>query len=429
MKSRWSVVLMVAGVTAVTIFIVSRDLQRAQEQQQQSEGLSSGSANLEAVPAPTPIYLEQEELTGQPQHAYLEDRIEPENLLDLVADRHSLPETKAPPELPPADNLDPVPLLTPERRRANEEIIREVIPDVTDEDLELWLEETRDLEPNMIRNMLKLRQQFGGLTETFDAENSDARLSAQSSPHKSARAKTEPVIVQQDPILKSLKRARGMVLQNQSNVNSIGYLSMKLFFVEAYDDGVPAGIRLARSTLSMEQEEYLSTGRMLDIALEPQYFLSVHGDDGNRLTRYGSLKLSKQRRLQLAIEQIDLFVSNIDPIPEEFVRIGIDEQGQVMASTKMEGLKTEDWKEVGKLELVTVRHPSALKPVGDGCYVTTTESGPATPVVIGKETKLLTAGVLTKSNVDPQRESWTLDRINGWIKMREQQLSTENEGL
>jgi len=423
MRTRLSVTLLGVCLLVVTGIIVWRDLQHARQRSDQNQQLAHGSVNLESIIEPDSPFLEDQPLTGQPEHALLVDSQQSESFLNLIADNDSTPalplEPQAPSELPVADDLDPVPLLSPQRRKENAAIITKIMPNISDDQLEFWLEETRDLPSEMIRNMLTLRQQFGGLTENFGSEGP-----LETEQQELLSPPTERVPAVDDPILASLQRARNLVSQNNLNYHSIGHLATKLQFVEAYDEGVPAGVRLARTSLSMEQERYENTGRMLDIALEPQYFLVVQGEVESRLTRYGSLKLNDERRLQLAIDQVDLFVKGVDPIPEEFVMVGIDEQGRVMASSKMEGQQKEDWKEVGKLELVTVRHPSALKPVGDACYVTTSESGPASPVQAKEEQKLLTAGNLTMSNVDPQEEGWMLDRINAWIKHRKEQLGS-----
>jgi|GEM_PF-1634517 flagellar basal body rod protein FlgG len=426
MRTRISVALIVVCLLAVTSIVVVNDLQNARKRSEQNQKLASGSVNLESITEPESPFLEDQPLTGQPEHALLEEGMQPDHLLHLIADSEAQPllplEAKVPTELPPADGLDPVPLLSPQRRKENAAIIKQVMPKITEDQLEFWLEETRDLPPEMIRNMLTIRQQFGGLTENFGQDRLDQKKGTES-PRQSNIA---PEKTEEDPILVSLRRARKLVQQNNLNYDSIGYLATELQFVEAYDDDVPAGVRLAKTSLSMKQEQYETTARLLDIALDPNYFLVVKEEGESRLTRYGSLKIGANRQLQLAINHLDLIIAGPITIPDEIVIVGIDERGRVMASEKQTDQNEEDWQELGKLEIVTVRDPSALKAVGNACYILTTESGPVSPVILKKQEKLLTPGALTKSNVDPQQQGWTLDRINGWIITREKQLKPAN---
>ncbi|MDB4637766.1 hypothetical protein OAF24_02595 [bacterium] len=425
MRTRLSVALLVVCLLGVTSVIVVRDLQKAREPSNPDQQLARGSVNLESIAVPESPFLEDRPLTGQPEHALLEEDLHPDNLLHLIADTEAQPAlpltANVPTELPAADGLDPVPLLSPQKRQENAAIINQIMPKISEEQLEFWLEETRDLPSEMIRNMLTIRQQLGGLTDNFGADRTEPKKGIES-PRQSNIA---PVMADQDPILVSLYRARTIAIQNKMNLHSIGYLSTELQFVEAYNDGVPAGVRLAKTSLSMKQEQYAITERLLDVGLEINYFLVVQKAGDKRLTRYGSLKVGADRRLRLGIDDVDLMVSETMIIPEEIAFVGIDQQGRVIVSDKPESQNEEDWKEVGRLEIVTVRDPSALKAVGNACYVTTLESGPTSPVIPDGQAKLLTPGMLTKSNVDTQQEGWTLDRIGSWINLRKQQLESK----
>ncbi|MBD3673536.1 MAG: hypothetical protein HUJ26_08415 [Planctomycetaceae bacterium] len=407
MKSRWSVAVLVVGVIAVTVVIVSHDLQRARsEQDEPSQLLSSGSANLDSIPPPAPSYLEQEPVTGEPRHALLEDGVQPESLLDLVADRNSSPDSKVPSELPPSKNLDPVPLLSPERRKTNAAIIREVIPDVSDEDLELWLEETRELPPNEIRNMLKIRQQFGGLAETFDPDSEQS-------------LEDEPAMLnvpEFDATLLSLNKARALVLQNMLNEKSIGYLSVELRWVS----DAPQGVRLAGTTLLTDPGDNLRTQRPLDVAVKkPNLFLVVQSGDQTWLTRYGCLEIGPHRKLQLAIQGAELILSPGITVPQGVGEVSISATGEVAGVNGQQEPVT-----LGQLELREVAFPEYLQSVGTACYQLTDRCGKVRSGTELENQELLFTGALEQSNVNYSQQDTNLKMIDRLLKLRQDQIQS-----
>lgn len=408
----------VLSLVLVTGFVVYRDLTQVRNEHARTKTFSSGNVPLDAIPEDPSPFLEDQLLTGAPEHALLLEGDTAEPVFDLLAAEEPAVDVlsgEAPPELPNVDEVDPVPLLTPDRREANIAAIRNALPEVSDERLEFWLEETRDLPPEMIRDMLMLRKHFGSLTESFSSDQIP----------QSPEAEKPRVVVsdpdQTDPALQMLQEARALVQQNMMNDQSIGYLATQLVFVE--DRGTfHGGVRLAESSLSLKPGNHLKSDRPLDISFEwNRTFLVVHDGVQQKLTRYGRLMVGPSRQLKLSIEGTNLIVAPQILIPEGVTNVVISEEGIVAIPDEESELEGENWKSLGQLELKTVTEPAYLKPVGSACYVPTKRSGAMIdlPSTIRKE--YLFPRTLQQSNVDSQHESWMLERIDGWLKLRNSQ--------
>lgn len=394
----------------VTGFVVYRDLTHVRAEHTRTSDLSRGNVPLDEIPEESSPYLEDQLLTGGPEHALLVEGESADPAFNLLAAEEDsatgILTGEAPSELPKLDAVEAVPLLTPDRRQENMAAIKQALPNVSDERLEFWLEETRDLPPEMIRDMLMLRKHFGALTESFTPDQT-----------KKALTVDKPKVVDSDPTREMLLHARALVLQNLMNESSIGYLATELVFVE----DSAGGMRLADTTLSMKLGDRLQTDRPLDFYLAQNAFLVVYDGREPRLTRYGRLVVGPDRQLQLAIEGTELIASPEIVIPEGVSKVSILKNGDVAIPGDNPDLVGGNWKTLGKLELKTVRDPLYLKPAGFGCYMTTERSGEIIdlPKVDGVE--YLATGSLPASNVDTRREEWLLERIDHWLELREVQ--------
>jgi flagellar basal-body rod protein FlgG len=203
-----------------------------------------------------------------------------------------------------------------------------------------------------------------------------------------------------------LSAASGMAAQRQridavandlANANTTGYKRVRVGFRDLVyqQGGRPAapGVRTGSGAAAIdagrafEQGALRNTGPPLDLAIQGPGFLRVRLADGTPgLTRDGALGLDARGRLttgtgQLLQPQITIPAG----IGEDQVAVGPD--GTVRAAGRP----------VGRLDLVTVRSPQGLRPVGDNAFAATPESG--APQRAGTATTLR-QGELEASNVD-----------------------------
>jgi len=408
--------LLCAGLCLVLVtgVVVYRDLTQLRRQHGRADALSRGEVPLDSVPAAPSPFLEDQPLTGAPEHALLVEGATAGPALDLLGSDDSKSDFlsgEAPPELPHAAEVEPVPLLTPDRRKKNTAAIKDVLPDISDEQLEFWLEETRDLPPEMIRDMLTLRKRFGALAEPSRSDQNSQPLTA-----------GKPKADRPDPVRESLLRARALLLQNRMNANSIGYLATKLVFVEDAST-IPSGVRLSETRLSLTPGRWEPTYRPLDTAFnDATTFLVVQHGETKFLTRFGRLVIGPDRRLRLAIEGTDLIVSPGIEIPAGNEDVWIASNGDVFVwNPNSKNSEPTEQTPLGRVELKTVPHAAYLQPAGTACYLPTKRSGQFIDLPEDAASEALKPQYLQGSNVDPQENGWTRERIDDMLKIWEEQ--------
>ena len=196
--------------------------------------------------------------------------------------------------------------------------------------------------------------------------------------------------------------AAGMQAQQQrmdsvgndlANANTNGYKKTRvafrdLLYVRDASGRVQSGAGAAATTIGrgFAQGALRETGNPLDVAIEDGGFLQIRRADGTTaLTRDGSLKLDPRGRL--TTQQGDLIQ------PAITVRAGTQESDVKIASN---GAVTVGTRQVGTLQLFTVRSPEALQSVGDSLYRQTAASGAVTRMA----TFRVDQGSVEASNVD-----------------------------
>jgi flagellar basal-body rod protein FlgG len=196
--------------------------------------------------------------------------------------------------------------------------------------------------------------------------------------------------------------AAGMQAQQQrmdsvgndlANANTNGYKKTRvafrdLLYVRDASGRVQSGAGAAATTIGrgFAQGVLRETGNPLDVAIEDGGFLQIRRADGTTaLTRDGSLKLDPRGRL--TTQQGDLIQ------PAITVPAGTQESDVKIASN---GTVTVGNRQVGTLQLFTVRSPEALQSVGDSLYRPTPASGAATRMA----TFRIDQGSVEASNVD-----------------------------
>ena len=196
--------------------------------------------------------------------------------------------------------------------------------------------------------------------------------------------------------------AAGMQAQQQrmdsvgndlANANTNGYKKTRvafrdLLYVRDASGRVQSGAGAAATTIGrgFAQGALRETGNPLDVAIEDGGFLQIRRADGTTaLTRDGSLKLDPRGRV--TNQQGDLIQ------PAITVPAGTRESDVKIASN---GAVTVGNRQVGTLQLFTVRSPEALQSVGDSLYRATAASGAVTRMA----TFRIDQGSVEASNVD-----------------------------
>jgi flagellar basal-body rod protein FlgG len=196
--------------------------------------------------------------------------------------------------------------------------------------------------------------------------------------------------------------AAGMAAQQQrmdtlandvADVNTTGYKHTRvafrdLLYTQDRAGVVSSGAGAAATTIGrgFGQGALRETGNKLDVAIEGDGFLQVRRADGTTaLTRDGSLRLDPNGRL--TTQRGELLQPAITvPAGTSEADVRIADDGTVSAGNR----------QLGRIQLVTVRAPQALQSAGDSLFVATAASGPAQALPTGR----VVQGALESSNVD-----------------------------
>ena len=200
--------------------------------------------------------------------------------------------------------------------------------------------------------------------------------------------------------------AAGMAAQQQrldavsndlANANTNGYKHTRVGFRDlvytqagrSSAQGVQTGAGAAAADVGrgFAQGVLRNTGEPLDLAIEGEGFLQVRLPDGRTgLTRDGNLHRDAQGRLTNASG--DLIQPTVTiPVDVPLSKVAIATDGTVTANGR----------NVGRLNIVTVRSPQGLESAGDNAFVATATSG--RPTAAPAATRVL-QGALEASNVD-----------------------------
>jgi flagellar basal-body rod protein FlgG len=186
------------------------------------------------------------------------------------------------------------------------------------------------------------------------------------------------------------------VANDLANANTTGYKHQRVGFRDlvytqagrssAQGPRTGAGAAAVDAGRAFSQGTLQRTEQPLDVAIQGEGFLRVRLPDGTTgLTRDGSLRVDGTGRLVTStggVVQPALTLPDVDG-----ASIGIASDGTVTAGDRP----------VGRIELVSVRSPQNLRPVGDNVFVPTPESGATRPA---PATTTLAQGVLEASNTD-----------------------------
>jgi flagellar basal-body rod protein FlgG len=200
--------------------------------------------------------------------------------------------------------------------------------------------------------------------------------------------------------------AAGMAAQQQrldavsndlANANTTGYKRVRVGFRDlvytqtgrssAQGPRTGAGAAAVDAGRAFAQGVLQRTDQPTDVAIQGEGFLRVRLPDGRQaLTRDGSLRIDGAGKLVTSsgavVQPPVTFPAGSDPS-----RLSIGPDGTVLNGSRR----------IGRIELVSVRSPQGLQPVGDNAFLATPESG---AVRAAPATTTLTQGALEMSNVD-----------------------------
>jgi flagellar basal-body rod protein FlgG len=208
-------------------------------------------------------------------------------------------------------------------------------------------------------------------------------------------------------MLKALDTAAaGMAAQQQwqdaisndlANVNTTGYKAVRVGFRDLVytqaDRSSATGVRTGAGAAAVDlgrdwaQGSFQRTDQPLDVAVQGEGFFRVKQPDGTSgLTRDGAFHVDSSGRVVTAgggIVQPPITL----PADTDMGRLTIDRDGTIHDGPTA----------FGKLDLVTVRAPTRLRPIGDNVFVPTPESGATRPA---PATSAIEQGAVEMSNVD-----------------------------
>jgi flagellar basal-body rod protein FlgG len=200
--------------------------------------------------------------------------------------------------------------------------------------------------------------------------------------------------------------AAGMAAQQQrldalsndvANVNTTGYKSVRVAFRDllytpewlATQQGVTEGAGAAATAVgrSTQQGSFQRTEQPLDVALSGPGYLQMKRTDGTTvLTRDGNLRFDGNGRL----------CSQRGEIVQPEIKLPADATG-TDAKIAEDGRVTIGTTESGRIQIVTVPSPDAMRAAGDNGFEPTGESG---AVRAAPATTTLQQGALEMSSVD-----------------------------
>lgn len=230
--------------------------------------------------------------------------------------------------------------------------------------------------------------------------------------------------------------AAGMAAQQQrmdaasndlANANTTGYKSVRvgfrdLLYEQAGRSSAP-GVRIGAGAAAVDagrawtQGALQRTDQPLDVAIQGEGFVHVRLPGGqDALTRDGGLHIDGAGRLTTGTGALVLGAKGPITVPK----------GTAAENVKVapDGTVTAGPRRLGRLDLVTVRAPSALTSVGENAFTTNAASGRAVPA---PRATTLAAGALEASNVDMSDAMVALIESQRSYQMASKAITTADE--
>ncbi len=352
------------------------------------------------------------------------------------------------PLMPP---LNAEPLADSEKRSAARDdkmtrsIIREHLPDATEDELQIWFEELRGVPHKVASDLLSIRKllQPKGALRTTQDKWAQLQPSFEALPPQQPVSTTQKALPDQSgfigfsskadrdelqqrlrPTVDALRLSRDVIVNNIANAGTIGFKRLYVEFeslpyeyvkTPASEESeteppiaVGMGSQVLQTRISQTSGELLKTGRELDIAIEGQGFLQVRLGETTAYTRTGRLMFDEGRRLCIRGSQHNYLIVPEIKLAAEAHSLQISESGIVTA------LLADAEKEVtaGELQIACFTDASELFPRESCLFTATPRAGVARVLTPGtKGAGLIRSGALEASNVSIVEELEQLSLI------------------
>jgi flagellar basal body rod protein FlgG len=259
------------------------------------------------------------------------------------------------------------------------QIVREAMPDATDAERGIWLDQLDGMSPDEIRFLMSQRQRLGSaLLPDAVADHSQAVMTPRVDKSTSRQQPTAAAILR----------------QNLANSNTIGYRQrVPLYSARRDTDGPKYSLRIDQSPGRL-----LSTKRQLDLAIYGAGFFCLSDAAGKQWYCRSAPFVFRGGQIVLDECGTDDPLVLIKGIPADVRRITIAGDGAV--SVELANAKEQV---VGRIRLVNFLDASQLHPVGQSLFVESSQSGTArfADADSGQVGRVI-QGSLEQSNVDPQ---------------------------
>lgn len=348
------------------------------------------------------------------------------------------PSGDVPERLPGGDAAAPIlpqPPHSPadERRRA---LIVEQFPDAGPEMQEIWLEELKGLPLDVVRDILRMRRNFGEAPEmsqvpiviTPQPAAQQRRLhDGREDLFASERRLFDDLAAGIPAMLTDIHSAQCVVLNNIANAATDGFKRSQVFFEDLhYDHWKTAGMRDANGQLTATgisvgwgsrlsttmtdhtQGELRTTGRPLHVAIAGPGFFQVQGEGEILYTRCGRFCLNADGSLVLSSAEHGRLLEPAITLPLDATDIHISAEGTVTFALP----HVDDRQPAGEIMLVTFANPEGLEQRGGCLFAESAGSGP--PMLLQPGVNAcgeLLQGRLERSNVDVALELAELRRL------------------
>lgn len=352
----------------------------------------------------------------------------------------------APTAVPEPDDATPVEVNESEALKGNDgpdaaavrAVIEQELSHTSPEERDIWYDELKSLPAGVVRDLLQVRKQIralprlmGGLPEKVASADAGLGNRNQEIKAEPASQKIRFQLPDQNSSANEIEAAISQLRHNLTNAATPGFKRLRVSLVDAYGPGwqdahsddettstvAPGfqgeGCRMAPVLVDLQQGSLKKTERPFDLAIDGEGFFVIRRDEKEYLTRCGSFTIDKKRHLCLVTANDDL-----ELLPTIEIPFGVGEV-QIAADGVISHQKADEATPVviGKLQIAQVPSPARLKPIGNGLFMATTESG---EIALAQPTSnglgAIHQGFLEQSNVHFEKETEELQELMTILK-------------
>lgn len=217
--------------------------------------------------------------------------------------------------------------------------------------------------------------------------------------------------------LEAQQQALEVTANNIANINTTGFKRSEVAFSTLIsapgsplaaesagqnNAGSLSGVMVGATPLVMAEGNLQQTGQPLDLAIEGDGFIELMGPGGQPLLwRGGTLQVNQDGYLAAPN---GMPLKGMISVPAGTSAISIAANGKVEAQVGSEATPTE----IGQIDVVTVKDPTALSALSNGLYQVQDESDLTSAQPGENGAGVLAAGVLEGSNVQLSDEMTTM---------------------